>query len=217
MYFRIVIRKEIQDESEAEVPMEKAMIVQGNWQRFLTLSGERLLLVNRKHVFVLLSPMLVTIFLLSLMIAIAYMLFIHFFFSLSFFFVTVLLLVSLGISAITKIIVDWYFHLYIITSRKILEVWYTPLSSLVVSDILLDRVNCTEIDVQTHGIVGEMIDIGDIVITFDRPTHREEFILKDILGCHRIGTFLTKRLLDQTPTSTVQTIWWRQPRQAAAY
>ena len=197
--------------------MERAMIISGNWQHFLTLSGERLLLVTRKHVFILLAPMIVTLVLLSLLTAIAYVLFIHFFFSLSFFISTLLILVSLGISAITKIIIDWYFHLYVVTSRKILEVWYTPLSSLVVSDILLDRVNCTEIDVQTHGILGEMIDIGDIAITFDRPTHREEFVLKDILGCHRMGIFLTQRLLDQVPSTNVQTIWWKQPRQAPAY
>jgi len=198
--------------------MERSMIVQGNWKTFLTLRGEQLLLVQRKHVYILIAPIVMTFLLTVFFGGVSYILFIHFLFSISLFLVSLLLLTSFMLSIIAKVIIDWYFHLYIVTTRKILEVSYTPFSSLSRNDILLDRVNCTEIDVQRHGILGELMDIGDIVITFDRPTHREEFVLRDIEACNKIGIFLTQTLLDRGVfPNNVQTIWMRSPRQVSAY
>ena len=123
-----------------------------------------------------------------------------------------MLLGSVALSFITKNIIDWYFHMYILTTRKMLEIRYTPLSSYIMNDVLLDKVNCTEIDFRTKGIVNELLDIGDVVITFDRPTSQEEFVLRDIKSCHKLGSFLTRKLMDrETHESIQQTIWLRKP------
>src|SRR5579863_2728704 len=190
---------------------QNGMITSGNWNVFLTLKNEELLLVKRQHPFVVIMPILLTCCLAVFFISGAFVIFKDFFVSASLFFVTALLLISTAISIITKVIVDWYFHMYILTNRKILELRYTPLTSYIVNDIMLDRVNCTEIDLLSNGFLNELIDMGDISITFDRPTHQEEFVLKDIEGSHELATYLTQQLLDgKQPDMLQQTIWFKQ-------
>ena len=189
------------------------MITRGNWNIFLTLKDEHLLLVKRRHPFVIITPIIVICLLTIFFISTAFVIFQEFFISSSLFFVTTLLLLSVAISLSTKTIVDWYFHMYILTNRKILELRYTPLTSYIVNDVMLDRVNCTEIDLMSNGFFNEIIDMGDILITFDRPTRQEEFILKDIRGSHELATYLTQKLLDGAPQSTLMkqnTIWFKQ-------
>lgn len=187
------------------------MITSGNWNIFLTLKDEHLLLVKRKHPFMVIMPISFISCLTIFFISSAFLIFHEFFISSSLFFVTSLLLISIAISVITKVIVDWYFHMYILTNRKILELRYTPLTSYIVNDVMLDRVNCTEVDLLSSGFLNELIDMGDISITFDRPTHQEEFILKDIQGSHELSTYLTQQLMDgREPNLSPQTIWFRQ-------
>jgi hypothetical protein len=207
---------------KGEFTMQNGMITSGNWNIFLTLKGEHLLLVKRKHPFVLLAPIIIIGCLTLFFIASAFVLFQSIFYSPSLFFVTTLLLISIAISLSTKTIVDWYFHMYILTNRKILELQYTPLTSYIANDVMLDRVNCTEIDLLSNGFFNEIIDMGDIALTFDRPTRREEFILKNIQGSHELATYLTQKLLDGAPqsTNTLQqqnTIWFRQHEASTTY
>ncbi len=193
--------------------MQKGMITSGNWNVFLTLKGEELLLVKRSHPFVVITPSIIICCLTVFFISSAYVLFQTFLVSSSLFFVTLLLLISIAISLITKTIIDWYFHMYILTNRKILELRYTPLTSYIANDVMLDRVNCTEIDLISNGFLNEIIDMGDILITFDRPTHQEEFILKDIQGAHELTTYLTQQLMDGAPQTNIlqqNTIWFKQ-------
>lgn len=195
--------------------MQNGMITRGNWNIFLTLKDEQLLLVKRQHPFVVIVPILIISILTLFFISSSYVVFQDFFASSSLFFVTMLLLISVAISLSTKTIVDWYFHMYILTNRKILELCYTPLTSYIVNDVMLDRVNCTEVDLQSNGIFNELIDMGDICITFDRPTRREEFVLKDIQGSHELSTYLTQQLLDGAAQSSLMlqqqnTIWFKQ-------
>ena len=82
--------------------------------------------------------------------------------------------------------------------------------------LCLDRVNCTEVDLISNGFFNEIIDMGDIMITFDRPTRHEEFVLKDIQGSHELATFLTQQLLDggykyANMMQQQNTIWFKQP------
>jgi membrane-associated HD superfamily phosphohydrolase len=196
--------------------MQNGMITRGNWNIFLTLRDEQLLLVKRKHPFVVFTTIIVICCLTLFFISSGFVLFQNIFYSPSLFYVTALLLISIAISLSTKTIVNWYFHMYILTNRKILELRYTPLTSYVVNDVMLDRVSCTEVDLQSNGFFNEIIDMGDIVITFDRPTRREEFVLKDIQGSHDLATYLTQQLLDGAPHSASvlqqqNTIWFRQP------
>ncbi len=191
--------------------MKDGMITNGDWNVFLTLKDEKLLLVKRKHPFVMLMPILITTCLGLFFISSAFVLFQEFLFSSALFITTMLLLISICVSIVTKIIIDWYFHIYILTNRKILELRYTPLTSYLVNDVMLDRVSCTEIDLRTHGFLNELIDMGDILITFDRPTSREEFILKDVQGSHALATYLTQQLLDVKQHETLyQPIWFKE-------
>lgn len=198
--------------------MGKNMITSGKWNIFLTLNDEQLLLVKRRHPFVVIMPILFIGFLTLFFISSAFVIFQEFFLSSSLFFVTSLLLISISISLATKAIIDWYFHVYILTNRKVLELCYSPLTSYTVNDVMLDKVSCTEIDVRTNGFLNEIIDMGDILITFDRPTHQEEFVLKDVQKSHELATYLTQQLMDGVPNQVIQqTIWFKQHKPETTY
>lgn len=176
--------------------MKDEMIIKGDWTNFLNLEGEELYLVKRQHVLVLLSPLFIILFLASIFIFSSYILFSNFILSFPLFLATLFLILSISMSSTAYSIIYWYFHIYVLTNRKILEVWYTPLSNHVMNDVFLDKVNCTEIDLSSKGFFHELIDLGDLTITFDRPTHQEEFVLHDIKNCDEIDRLLTQKLLD---------------------
>lgn len=190
--------------------MQNNMIVKGNWESFLTLDGERLLLVKRKHIFVIFGPLFVICVLGAAFITAAFFLFLKFYISVPLFLTTSLLIISVTMTIFAKTIIDWYFNVYMLTTKKILEYRYTPLSSHILNGILLDKVNCTEIDLKKNGFISEMLDLGNLTITFDRPTHEEEFVLENMTDCEMLGNFLTKELMDRTSgTGSVNTIWFK--------
>ncbi len=207
---KIIKSKKENCKKREEYIMKHGMVVNGNWNTFLTLAGEKLLLVQRRHSFVIFLPIVFTIFVLAVLLLTAFLVFISFFHSLSLFIIVSLLLVSACMSMIAKVIIDWYFHVYILTTRKILEVWYTPLTSYNVNDVLLDKVNCTEIDIKINGFIHELIGMGDIVVTFDRPTHQEEFVFNDIPQPETIEKFLTQRLMDHGADAPLFPMWFRE-------
>lgn len=105
-------------------------------------------------------------------------------------------LLVLLISSIVYVrdLIHWSFHLYIATTKQIIEVHYSPLLSQAVNSILLDQIRCTEIDVAMFGIIPELIGIGDVEITFDRPTHKEIFIIKSIRSPRVIANILSAQI-----------------------
>lgn len=188
------------------------MIIKGDWSNFLNLEGEELLLVKRRHIYILIFPIAFTIFISFVFSGTFYIIFGQVMHSFALFIVSSLLSLSLAISLISYAIVNWYFHLYILTNRKILEVWYTPLSSHAVNDIFLDSVKCTEVDTSSTGLLHELLDMGNLRLTFDRPTHQEEFILRDIKNYDEIGKFLSHKLMDGYKKPIGDTIWLRASR-----
>ena len=194
--------------------MPDGMIAKGNWKAFLTLPKEELLLVSRKHPFVLLIPIVVASLFAVVLLGFCSYFFFSIFPSISLFIISFLVIISLTLSLITKSIIDWYFHIYVVTTRKMLEMSYTPLTSHVASEVLLDKVNCTEVDLRVDGFLNELLDIGDVIVTFDRPTHQEEFILRDVKHGNAIDRFLTQKLIDHQPTTMTQPIWFRRPQHA---
>lgn len=188
--------------------MKNEMIIKGDWSNFLNLKGEELFLVKRRHIFILLYPIILILFLASVFTLTSYVVYNYFIHSFPLLITTIFLLFSLTMSSIAYAIVNWYFHIYILTNRKILEVWYTPLSNHVVNDVFLDRVNCTEIDLSSKGFFHELIDMGDLTITFDRPTHQEEFVLRDLKNCDGIDKLLTQKFLDNVQRKE-EGIWMR--------
>ncbi len=187
----------------------KRLIINGEWNHFLTLPDEKLLCVTRKHWFLLIAPLSFIILIGIVSIVFAFIIFSFFLASIKLFVSGSLVLLISSICLAAKVYVDWYFHLYIVTSRKILEIQYAPLSTHMINDVLLDQVNCTEIDVKTDGIICELLDMGNIIITFDRPTHQQEFMLLDIQNPKEISSFLSQNLVMMNNRAQYMPIWYK--------
>lgn len=162
--------------------------------KFITLPGEQLILAQRKHWYSFVFPILVLSFIdiasVTGLIILSSIFPSYIQLLLSF----ALFIAIVGATFIGKFIVDWYFNFYVITSKKIVEVSYKPLTSRHTNEILLDQVKCTEIDTRVDGIIHELLDIGDVIITFDRPTHQEEFVLADMSDPKKIESNLENAL-----------------------
>lgn len=158
---------------------------------YLNLPGERLLIAKRQHWFVLVGPVFLTFF--SAVIVIIFSFVVSSF--LSFQMLTVVFGLSLvtilvTCSLLTKIVVDWYYHLYIVTTRKILDVWSAPLFSDNVNDVFLDQVRTTEVDTKVDNVVNQFFDVGDVIIAFDRPSKEKVFVLSSIRNPRQTGMYL---------------------------
>ena len=176
--------------------------------KILTLPQERVLVAKRQHWLTLATPVFSVVSISLLFAFSSFYLFIIAFFSPLVFISSIATIFLLASSLATKSVVDWYFHMYVITNRKILEVCYVPMFSHTLCDVLLDQVRCTEIDVKINGIFNELFNNGDIIVSFDRPTHQEEFTIKSIEGPNEIG-----RILGHAFASVVRedsdTLWYR--------
>lgn len=190
----------------------------GNWSHFITLQGEKLLFVKRRHWFVIVPPVILVIAFSFVSLLLAIFVFLMFFPSMVLFVISMLFIISFTLCFIAKVFIDWFFRVYIITTRKLLEIYCIPLAQRQINDVLLDQVRCTEIDVHMDGIINELIDRGDVIVTFDRPTHEEEFVFADIQHSRKIATFLSNYMLqDHTGQRKTTPIWYRDrndPRKA---
>ena len=170
---------------------------------------ERILFRKRQHWFLLIVPVFF-----SIIIAIAATLSLYYFFILKtsqigLFISSVFVVILIATSAIAKIVVDWHCHFYILTTNRILEVCYKPLFSNYINNVILNQVKSTEIDIEKAGIINQLLDIGNVIITFDRPTHQEEFRLMNIEDPKEIG-FLMSDVLDiEKPDMMDAPIWYK--------
>jgi len=179
--------------------MKDSSLIESVGARIITLPGEMLVLVERKHWSTFFVPLLFMLLSFCFIFIVLYLFFTFIPEFLPAFFLVAIVVFNLIATIAAKSVIDWYFNLYVITNRKIAEVSYRPLSSRRINEILLDQVRCTEIDTRTEGIFNDLLDIGDVVITFDRPTHEEEFTLKDVKNPKRIEFYLEKIFC--TPTA----------------
>ncbi|MDP3941347.1 MAG: hypothetical protein Q8Q49_03505 [bacterium] len=181
--------------------------------RFVCLPNEQLLLATRTHWFDILSPIggvgIVAV------VCSAVILFLLINGALSFLHFLSLLLIVWAIAAgvISFTFFSWYFHFYIVTTRKILEVRSLPFIYYNVNDVLLDQVRCTELDIQRNGLIASLVNMGSIIITFDRPTHQEEFTLVNIHDPESVGIFLGDMLetIRGNPRENDQAFWYKEP------
>jgi len=140
---------------------------------------------------------------------ILYYLFILKFLQVSLFLSSVFVVILITLSAIAKIVVDWHCHFYILTTNRILEVCYKPLFSNYINNVILNQVKSTEIDIEKTGIINQLLDMGNVIITFDRPTHQEEFRLMNIEDPKETG-FLMSDALDIEKTDMMDApIWYK--------
>ena len=165
------------------------------WSNSLALEAEKILFLQRKHWLVLL-PLVISI-ILGIILGLITLAYTSVQFSVGFLTSIVLLLSLLTLSAslLIKALTEWYFTIYILTSRRLLEICYTPLTSYILNNVLLEQVRCTEIDTTASGWLYKYLNIGDIIITFDRPTHRDAFVLQSIKNFHVLSRQLCSLLL----------------------
>ncbi len=117
-------------------------------------------------------------------------------------------------------LIHWCYHLYIATNKQLIEVRYSPLLSHAINSVLLDQIRCTEIDVEMYGIIPELIGIGNVAITFDRPTHKDEFVIKGIRSPRSVANLLSAQIHQSVPSVPKQTmqspeklLWIRELKQ----
>lgn len=182
-------------------------------EKFLTLPYEKIHLIARQHWFVVVVPVAGTIFIMGAFSLIVSLISLALFRSVSLVFLENLIFFLAALSFITKIIIDWYFHVYVVTTRKIIQIRYKPLFSQDISEVLIDQVRCTEVDVQIDGIIQEFIDMGSIMVTFDRPTHQEEFSFINIQYPKQTGLRLAD-ILDSHEKNTPGSLWYRPKDEA---
>lgn len=173
---------------------KNGQLTENEVKNFITLSGERLVVATRQHWFSLAIKIIVGLILSFLFTTLSFLIFLFFAKYPALFISSLLSILTITISLITKLIADWYYHIYVVTTRRILEVSCSPFFSDTMYDVLLDQVRVTEIDVRVGSILHEFIDMGDVVIIFDRPSHEEKFILHAIQNPRQIGIFLCDAL-----------------------
>lgn len=161
-----------------------------DFNHFVTFPDEKLILAARQHKFLLVLPIvLVSMFsILSFAVLIAF--FSGRYYSIQFFISLFFLVVILANAAIIKLLSDWYYHFYVVTSRKIVEVSCNPLFSRVISGLLLEQVRITEVDVQVDGMINDLFNMGHVIIDFDRMAHNEQFTLYNIENPHETSRLL---------------------------
>lgn len=180
-------------------------------ERFLTLPGERLIIAKRQHWFVMTPAFIFTGLIELALIALSAVVFLQDASDITLFLVSLILIASAGISIVAKVVADWYYHLYIFTTKRILEVNCAPLFSHSINDVALDQVRITEIDVRIKGLIRGLMDMGDVIIAFDRPSHDETMVIANIKDPSNTGTLLAnsiKLMMQQAPV-------WFQPRTPA--
>jgi hypothetical protein len=162
--------------------------------KFVTLPKEELILVQRKHWDTFVFPIIATVIAGIILVIGCIMVY-----SFTNKYPLLLLLTTFSIAVFVstlaiRSISDWYFNFYIVTNKKIIEVSFRPMLSREINAVLLDQVKCTEIDTKIDGLLNDLLDIGDVVITFDRPTHQEEFRFTHVHDPKKIENYLQNML-----------------------
>lgn len=155
-------------------------------------NGEEIIFLDREHMFVLIAPLFTALWIAIIPIGLSFASFSFLTLHNFVFIASALVILALALALAAKTLIDWAFHVYVVTNKKILEVWYRPLFSETINDVLLDQVRCTEVDVQIHGLIHELLDLGDVTLTFDRPTRQEYFTLRNIHHPRLVAMELSK-------------------------
>jgi len=188
---------------------EAEAITEHSYKAFLQYPDEKVIVVVRKHIITIFTTLLL-IFLVTIFFLIGSTVIYYFIGSVLLYATSIMLSVNIGIILLTRTLTDWYFHSYIITNRKILEIAFSPFTSCIINEVLLDQVRVTEVDMQTNGMLYDLLGIGNILITFDRPTHLQEFELRNVKNYRKVGHLLCHALTGTLPQPTqIKESWFR--------
>ena len=170
---------------------------------FITLSGEQIQVIKRQHPFVLIGPIIGIILTSIFVFVLGNILNLLFIKSITTVIIFSLLIILSSFAFLLKAVLNWYYHLYVITSRKILEINCIPFFSDQIDDVFLDQVRTTEIDAHIPNFIYELLDIGDVTIAFDRPSHDEVFTLSKIKSPREVAALLGKEFEEEMTQSPV--------------
>jgi hypothetical protein len=183
--------------------------IEDNFSSYLSLPNENVFIGKRQHWFTLV-PLFFFLFFLTVIFVIGqYVLLFFFLQHITIFIISASFTLIASILIAIHVYIKWFYHFYIVTNRKILEVQYIPFTSYMTYDVLLDQVKCTEVDVSTEGLVNHLFDIGTVSITFDRPTHQQEFKCINIKHYQQVGTFLSTHLIAPLNAHKTTPVWFR--------
>src|SRR3989344_9465976 len=96
-------------------------------KNFLTFPDEKIFVLKRTHPLTLITPIIFGLIAAVIVICCIYFLAVFLFNSPSLFIGLTLLTLVVVINLITKVFIDYYFHFYVVSSRKILEMLVVPL------------------------------------------------------------------------------------------
>lgn len=187
-------------------------ISQNEVKNFITLNDEALILAQRKHWITALKPIANTFFLGALFEVIIYIGLYMYFSSIPLFITMSLLIVTIAVSRIVKVIIEWYCHLYIITNRRIMEICHVPFSSYHVNDLLLDQMRVVEIDIDVGTIFNELVGKGHVIILLDQYAHTNTFTLYDVPEPRKTATYLTQIFGNRKQEPLINTLYRYQPK-----
>ncbi|MBI2031700.1 MAG: hypothetical protein HYT08_03740 [Candidatus Levybacteria bacterium] len=180
---------------------------------------EKILLRRRQHWFPLILSIFSTVLLSFLLMGVNFFVFLQFFPENNLFLTLNFVILLSALTIISKLIADWHCHFYLLTNRRVLEVSYKPLFASSINNVILNQVKSTEIDIEKKGFINQILDIGNVLITFDRPTHQEEFCFMNVKDPKSVG-FLLADVLDMNKAELdimVNPIWYRPRNKEKPY
>ena len=158
----------------------KAVLDSNDVKKLLTLSGETLIVAKRQHPFILAIKLCLTLVLSACVLFILWAVLSFMQIRVVIQIATYTIAVSVIANFLVKVMIDWYFHIYFVSNRKILEIIAIPFYSDVVNDVFLDQVRTTEVDANIGNFMEEILNMGDVTIAFDRPSHDQLFVMRSI-------------------------------------
>lgn len=105
-----------------------------------------------------------------------------------------------------KTFVDWYFHFYVITTKRIIEISHSPMFFSRINGLLIDQIRCIEIEERRSGIIKEIFDYGDVVVKYDSATRSDSFRFSNIPSPSEFAYMLNKIMLPQNSPFQYQQI-----------
>lgn len=176
---------------------------------YLSTSDEKLLYVGKSSIVVLIPRFLVMILGMVLLYIFIHSVILVILSNPAMYILGIFILMLFSLIMSGFLVIDWLFDFYIVTNKKIIDMQYAPPFSHNLSTILLDQVRCTEVDMQKNGLWRELLDIGNVTITFDRPTHQESFTLNEIRHPEQVSLYLGHVLTVLRTEAPLEPFWFR--------
>lgn len=161
-------------------------------KNFLTEDEEKVVLTKRAHWAILLARIVGVSVVSILLVFFAFFFFAILTLPVKLFLSSLILISILELSLVSKLIVDWYCHFYVLTNKKLLDVSYSPLFSESAYEVSLKEVDCSRITVKKNQILSNFFNIGSISLAFQGANFTQNFKLASIENPESTSLFLTE-------------------------